>query len=417
MNGKLQKAGANWVDGDRFFNREVELTELTDRIRHGTHTLLTAQRRIGKTSLVRELLRRLDEEGTHATVFVDLEGAQTAADAIAEMAVQTRSVQSSWRTIVEGFANVLQDLNQFVEEVGVSELKLRFRAGLNEGNWQHRGDQVWAALSESEKPVVLAIDELPILVNRLLKGHDYRITPAGRSAADLFLSWLRRQGQAYQGQVSLVISGSIGLEPILRQAGLSATANILLPVELPPWNHEIASACLGALAHTYSLDLSPEVRELMCRRLRCCVPHHVQQFFDLLHLHLNRQERTEAQIADVEHVYQYDMLGVRGQIDLAHYEERLRMVLGRDHFRMALELLTEASINKGLLTREVIAQYRAAHLSLAESEGMSIADLLNILQHDGYLEVHEDGLRFVSALLEDWWRARYGEHFVPIAQR
>ena len=57
-----------------FFDREVELQLLRERVENGTHTLLTAQRRMGKTSLVRELLRQLDEDGEFATVFVDLEG-------------------------------------------------------------------------------------------------------------------------------------------------------------------------------------------------------------------------------------------------------------------------------------------------------------------------------------------------------
>ena len=59
----LRKAGGNWVDGDRFFNRDAELEALTERVKDGTHTLLTAQRRMGKTSLVRELLRRPKERG------------------------------------------------------------------------------------------------------------------------------------------------------------------------------------------------------------------------------------------------------------------------------------------------------------------------------------------------------------------
>ena len=61
---KLRKQPSNWVDGDQFFDREVELEALGERVRDGTHTLLTAQRRMGKTSLVRELLRRLGGEGT-----------------------------------------------------------------------------------------------------------------------------------------------------------------------------------------------------------------------------------------------------------------------------------------------------------------------------------------------------------------
>ena len=417
MDRKLQKAGANWVNGERFFNRENELAHLRERVREGTHTLLTAQRRMGKTSLVRELLRQLQAENAFETVFVDLEGAESAADAIAEIAAQAGLIRNLWQKVTGIFSNVLQGLNQRVEEVGVLQLKLKFRAGLNEGNWQHHGDHVWTALAKSDKPVVLAIDELPILLNRLLKDHSSRITPEGRKKADLFMSWLRRQGQRHRGQVTLVISGSIGLEPILRQANLSATANILTPLELPPWNHEIASACLGALAIHYKLELSPAVRAEMCRRLRCCVPHHVQQFFDLMHLHLNRKNRTEALTADVEYVYQYELLGAHGQGALAHYEERLKMVLALEYFPVALELLTEASSNEGRLTREAIAQYSDFYMSSDGGEGMSIVDLLDILKHDGYLETHEEGLCFVSGLLQDWWRARHGEHFIPIAER
>ena len=39
---KLRKAGANWVEGDRFFDREAELEALAERVRDGIHTLLTA---------------------------------------------------------------------------------------------------------------------------------------------------------------------------------------------------------------------------------------------------------------------------------------------------------------------------------------------------------------------------------------
>lgn len=38
MTDQLRKAGANWVDGDRFFDRTDELAALTERVRHRTHT-------------------------------------------------------------------------------------------------------------------------------------------------------------------------------------------------------------------------------------------------------------------------------------------------------------------------------------------------------------------------------------------
>ena len=43
---------------------------------------------MGKTSLVRELLRRLAKDSEFETVFIDLEAALDRADAIAEVAVR-----------------------------------------------------------------------------------------------------------------------------------------------------------------------------------------------------------------------------------------------------------------------------------------------------------------------------------------
>ena len=67
---------------------------------------------------------------------------------------------------------------------------------------------MFEALTSNDQPVVLAIDELPILVNRLLKGHEYRITPERLAATDSFMAWLRRCCQTYQGRVCLIVSGS-----------------------------------------------------------------------------------------------------------------------------------------------------------------------------------------------------------------
>ena len=336
----LRKAGANWVEGDRFFNRDADLVALADRVRDGTHTLLTAQRRMGKTSLVRELLRRLDEEGRFQPVFVDLEDAASPADAIAEIGARSRPVQGAWPRIKSRFASTLSEVGDRVDSVAVAEVQVKLRAGIDAGNWRQKGDEVFAALAESDRPVVLAIDELPILVNRLLKGADHHITPEGRRGADEFMGWLRKNGQAHRGRVSLILAGSVSLEPILAQAGLSAHANIYSAFDLKPWDDETAAGCLAALAQTYDIELPPGVRREMCLRLRCQIPHHVQQFFDHLHEHLRRAGRREATLEDVERAYTSEMLGVRGQMDMEHYEGRLKMVLGREGYRTALEILT-----------------------------------------------------------------------------
>ena len=417
----LRKAGANWVEGpDRFFDREVELEALQERVREGTHTLLTAQRRMGKTSLVRELLRRLKEKGDRETVFVDLEDAADAADAIAAIATEAKSVTGAWRRIQSLFANALQGVGERVEELAVADTRVRLRAGIDAGNWRRKGDGLLSALAECGLPLVLAIDELPILVDRMLRDGGESVTPEGRAAADSFLSWLRRNGQAHRGRIVMILSGSVGLEPVLRRAGLGAQANVYSPFDLKPWTAETAVDCIAELAATYQLDLPREVRRGMCARLRRQIPHHVQLFFDHLHEHLRRVGRREASLGDVESVYADDMLSVRGQVDLEHYETRLRLVLGTRDYRTALELLTEAAVSNGALSDDTVGRYRKRPIvpeDGAPPHPSPVDDVLGLLEHDGYLERHDGGYRFVSGLLEDWWRGRHGRYFVPIARR
>ena len=408
----LKKAGSNWVEGERFFDRQAELDLLSDRVRNGTHTLLTAQRRMGKTSLVRELLRRLSADGDFQTVFVDLEDAGSAADAVAEIAFQSQPAQRAWSRIKSLFANV----GERIETVSVAEVRVKLRAGIDAGSWRQKGDEVFAALAENDRPVVLAIDELPILVNRMLKDDDYRITPEGKRAVDEFLSWLRWNGQEHRDRICLIASGSVGLEPILQQAGLSAHANIFSPFDLKPWNEQTALDCLAALAEGRDLDLPLAARQEMCRRLRCLVPHHVQRFFDSLDEDLRLAGTRSATPDDVARVYTAEMLGVRGQADMDHYESRLKLVLGPEGCRDALDLLTEAAANRGVLKHGAIDRYRDYFRNRAAGT-VPIEDVLRVLEHDGYLEAQQDGYRFVSGLLEDWWRARHGRHFVPVEKR
>ena len=410
----LKKAGGNWVEGeDRFFDRDTEIEALTERVRDGTHTLLTAPRRMGKTSLVRELLRRLKDAGDFETIFVDQEGASTPADAIAEIGFQSRAAQGAWSRIKSLFANLLPaevEIGGRVPVLTDTDLRVKLRAGIDAGNWRSKGDEIFTALAGNGRPVALAVDELPILVNRLLKGDDYRITPERKRAADEFLSWLRKNGQTHRGRISMILSGSVSLEPILQQAGLSAHANIFSPFDLKPWDEETAMACLGALGETYHLDLPHAVRRDMCQRLRCQIPHHVQRFFDILHEDRRQAGRRDATPEDVERVYADEMLGVRGQMDMEHYEGRLRMVLGDGEYRVALEMLTAAAVNDGRLRGDAIGRHRE---SLAAEAGAGnhpprIEYVLHVLEHDGYLERQGDDYRFVSGLLEDWWRAPYG---------
>jgi hypothetical protein len=406
---KLKRATGNWVVGDQFWDRKVELDLFIERLNEGAHLLLTAPRRIGKTSLMKEAARRLEDR--YLCLYIDLQKAESASDAIVELSLAAHCYKPAWDRIVSVFQHTLKDT---IETVKLKDLSISLRSGLTPDNWRAKGDQLLEILAEQDRPVVLFLDEVAILVNRLLRGSDYLITPERKEEVDAFLSWLRANSIRHQGKIRFVVTGSIGLEPLVRQAGLSATLNTFTPFHLEPWTREAAAACLVALSNGYNLTITQEATEEMLERLGVYIPHHVQMFFDHVYQEARTADVPEVSLTMVRKVYESSMLGIRGHVELSHMEERLRMVLGPKLDVLALDLLTEAAV-VGALTVDATSILALSHFG--QDWAAPARDVLGILEHDGYLRSRAGGYSFASALLRDWWRARFQFAYVPAAER
>lgn len=406
----LKNSVGNWVDGDCFWGRENDLSLLQNSIDAGSHIIITAVRRMGKTSLMHETARILKDQ--YSCIFIDVENAQDAPDAIAELSYGLRLHKSLIKKAKELIGNVFNK----IESIGNESFKVKFRDSLTSGNWKQKGDELFQILASEEKPVVLFIDELPILVNRLLKGDDKKITNERRKAADDFLTWLRKMGQAYQGKVRIIVSGSIGLIPILNQGNLSATLNNFESFDLEPWDTKTAAACLRALAKEKGIDFQDGAVDAMIDRLGCCIPHHVQLFFKHVDEYCVRNECKDFPSIAVDDVYQNKLLNLRGNIDLDHYNERLDMVCLKEHIDLAKEILKETAAT-GKLTRKALNALPAYHPSLEHNFNEALDDVLSILEHDGYLKQEKKHYVFQSFLLRDWWKKRHGRNYTPILKR
>ena len=411
MTKKLKRALGKVVSGELFWNRETEKELFIEKLREGAHITLVAQRRMGKTSLLAETAKLMRDEFT--CIFIDLQHAKGGPDAIVEMGLKIREQYPSiWDKTKGVFGNILEK----IEKVGVGEIGITLRAGIPQSDWTCRGDQFLDILKKETKPVVIMIDELPILINHMLRKDGNGITTEGKADAEEFMGWLRKNSIEHQGHIRFVVSGSIGLEPVLHQIGLSATINNFVPFELRPWGFSAAKGCLEALANEYSVTLEEGVVERICERLGSNIPHHVQMFFG--HIYDRCKYRGEMSFAakDVDVIYEQEMLSARGQAELMHYEERLKVVLGEEALTMAFEMLTEAAV-VGRLDAEAIAAFQKFYTFEGRDVKEVQKEILWVLVHDGYLRQKDGGYIFVSSLLKDWWRARYKDFYTPILKR
>jgi hypothetical protein len=120
----LKLGGGNWVSGDKFWDRDAELQLFTERLEDGAHLQVVAPRRIGKTSLLKEAARRLHDR--YLCLFIDLQKAQSAQDAVVELSLAARSHAPLWERVKSVFHSVLKGR---LESIRIDELTITLRSG------------------------------------------------------------------------------------------------------------------------------------------------------------------------------------------------------------------------------------------------------------------------------------------------
>lgn len=341
-------------------------------------------------------------------LFADVEAAMSPEDVIADIAQAVHSI----RPIAERFGTIMQRwLTENIEEISALDFRVKIRAGLDSGSWRRYGEQLITNCAEYEQPVLLVIDELPIFLNRLLREDN------GLSRVDEFLSWFRRILQIHtDGSLVIVISGSIGLKPLVDRLGLSDRVNQLAPFRLGPWDRDTSIACFNELASDYDLQCEDGVAGAVYDLLGVGIPHHIQSFFVRLRDFATIHDRKSVSVADAQHVYKNDLLGAPGQNDLVHYETRLQEGLDEDTYNIAMQILAEAA-TQGVFGTEAKRCLDSLFANLVDNVTRRINDALDVLVHDGYLEASGAEYRFHSQLLRDWWLARFKDHHAPLCGR
>ena len=403
----MKSSTGRWVSGDDFFDRESELQILEAQVQDRNHVLLTGQRRMGKTSIARELGRRLEAKSWDF-LFADVEGATCPEEVIAQIAQAAHPVRALSSRFTAWAGRFFTDN---IEEINTPDFGVKFRAGLDAGSWRRHGEQLLRNCAEHDKPVLLVIDELPIFLKRMLHN-DGDARRVGE-----FMSWLRGVLQALgEDSPVLMLSGSIGLEPLMHRLGLPDRMNHLYPYRLGPWNRDTSIECFENLSRNYGISVETGVADAVYEALGVGIPHHVQSFFARLRDFTMMQGRDRVTVEDVGEVYRNALLGASGQNDLVHYETRLKEGLEDENYSIAMEILAEAATLE-VFTPAARKSLERLYSTVVNDAPARIADTIEVLVYDGYLESGDGGYRFPSRLLKDWWSARFRDHHTPLEKR
>lgn len=393
-NVKLKpKVGTPAVGDDEFFGREAELRLLIEKVTWGNSVYISAPRRIGKTSLMQRAEKVLEGSG-HSCFFYTLEGSSPA-DWIYKLAFDMYERANVKDSVVALIKNVL------------SSEKLSWQEALksitNSEQWDRQGKNFFKALHDScpeGKRIVILLDELAIMVQNMQDN---------RPENEHFLEWLRSIHQEYHKKISFVIASSIGLHPLLKRLKLSTHVNYLENFQLDAWRPETAKECILALSRGTEgkIEISPETAERMTEMIGWCSPYYVQAFFSAVHDFLTINKRVSCSIDDLQEIYYKHLIRSIGPT-LCHMEERLGKSLSKQENSLAREVLNMMSLNDGDTAKAELRKIKDGKEFRNKINEESFRNVIDVLEHDGYIEESDAGYHFLSKLLRDWWRKRYG---------
>ncbi len=396
----MQNITGQPVVGDNLYGRGYELTTLWERLERGEHVLLLAPRRVGKTSLMLELQDQ--PRPSWRVIYVDVQGAKNAADLYADILAQLAGDPTYRRTIenIPGWQaakNILNATN-FSAKAHVGNLKVEFASAMR-GDWHRRADQIRARLAttEAEERLLIIIDELPLLVSRLVEN-------GAKRDAELLLSKLRewRQAPELRHKVATLAGGSIGLEGVVQRAGFPGIINDLAAFRLESWSRSTARQFLSKLSRDIGFPLGNSTVEQILGLLYDPVPYHLQLFLQELR-DVCRDDSALLTREIVKSCFEQRLAGASGTAHLDHYATRLESALDERERGVALAILSRlsqlASPTEDLLVKD-LQQQMPRHQD-------AFGSALRVLEADGYIRRDDDRVSFRSNLLHQWWRKHH----------
>jgi hypothetical protein len=396
------------VVGDDFFNRESELSRLRQAVEDGNHVLISAPRRVGKSSLVLQLCQILKKEGW-TVVQLDVEDTpdevgfvkallQAARDAGIDLplGIQIEQRIQRIRDSLKGFK---------AEAAGVG-------IGVGDGEgavWDDVANDLKSVFREAGKKgrVLVAVDEVPVFLAKLSNA------PDGPRRASEFLYWLRALRQAGGNKVTWTLSGSIGLDSFVERRGLQGTVGDLQIQTLGAYSGEVAVACLKKLGSNprYRLNMPEPVCRDIIARVGWPLPYYLQLLFHgLLQRPPERLKApdfpTESDVADA---YE-DLLQPHHSPYFSHWDSRLdRQFDDPADAGIARYLLNHVCQDARGRPRQKLFDLLVARQPHADPDVLDrrLRGILDLLERDGYFLRSGDAYAFRSFLLRDYWKRRY----------
>lgn len=377
------------VTGKDFYGRIKELANAHEFLNANHSLVLSAPRRIGKSSFAKRLVEEKVNEGWNC-VYIDLEGVRNQ-DEFLNILISKFDKSRIWNRAAEATGGML---NRVIEGIkGIGPVKLDFsRPEISENLYVSLSDAI-----DHTKDTLVVIDELPLFLNIIDKGD-----PTHQEAGFL-LNWFRSLRQVSDTKIRWIFCGSVGLQNFTSMRNLSMTINDMVSFDFDALSKDEAEGLIAALTDSLAIPISNGVIQYMLDKLEWHIPYFIQLLFTTLKNYPNicngiSEQMIDSALDDLSHTD-----------NLNTWHERLAEYNGlREGAELLLNALsmTDSGMTRGELL-DIYAQFYDENPVKANSR---FSLILNMIEHDGYIMRTKEGIRrFHSPLLRKWWFSKFVE--------
>jgi len=374
------------VIGDDFYGRDKELVYVWGEIKNGNNLILPSPRRVGKTSFAFKLLDIAKAEGWEV-IALNLEK-HNEFEFIEALMAKLIALSAS-KALIEKGKKFLSSLKRIKPTVTYEGTTMTYEIEDTIVNPYKDIEEI----INHEKPTLIFLDELTILLNLILKSEN------GKARVSSFMHWLR-DVRIYAGsRVRWILCSSVGIENFAHSQGLSETLNDISSYKLRPFNKDTSIAMLTKLAHGAHLKLGEDIPIAVVGKLGYCIPYFLQIVFQKIR-NLNEVDEIPLNVEIVALAY----TTIVKENHFNTWIERIEKQYGEDvpHVFALLKQLCQTEMKRNKLYD--VLMNRNLDSDVAESK---LARLISMMENDGYIIEEEGVYMFRSPLIRDFWKNRF----------
>lgn len=375
------------VEGENFYGRTKELRKANSLL-DGRHSLLlSAPRRIGKSSLAKRLADDKQRQGWKC-VYIDLEQTTTE-EGFLQLVIRHFEQNQVWKQITDGMAQGVKSLLDRIQKVSIGSIGIDLTTS-------ERQEDLYKNLYEAlrhDEDCFIVVDELTLFLSTLLKSEN------GEKKVSFILNWLRSLRQVNGTKVRWLFCGSVGLKNFTSSLNLSYTINDLTDFRLDELTLDEARGLLSGLCQGEGVEMSDEMVDYALNKLFWNIPYFIQILFAKISDNYNGPVSK----ADIDSAY----TELCSESYLNTWSERL--VEYRELERPARTILKALCSDKSGIDRMGLYNIlmTGQDTTKADDIDLMLSHVLEMLENDGYLLRKGSVRAFRSPLLRDYWYGKF----------